>query len=380
MVRLLLGVFFSIISFCSFAEFDCTKINCLAVVDAGSTGSRLHLYTYELDSNNTPVHIQDVWSNKVNPGLANVPPDVTETNRYLANLFKGLPNQNIPIYFYATAGMRMLPELEQEKRYHLISEWLTKHETWPILAMKTITGSEEGAYGWLAMNYHLDRLDTDKTPVAFIEIGGASVQIAMPVSNSSNVHPNDKIKIDVYGKHYELFIHSFLGAGQTEIGKTFENNSACYPEGYEMPNGDIGKGDANICNKSVARWVNNIHQVKAMVRPVLKDNPDMDWYATGGLVYTMVTPIFHSKEYQFTNKTLLKTANEKICQQSWSALKAQYPNDTYLNKYCLLPSYYYALIVKGYGLNKKQPIHYLPLDKNTDWPLGVVLQHKQNTL
>lgn len=377
MLRLFIGLVFSIISLSTSAEIDCTKVHCLAVVDAGSTGSRLHLYTYQLDNNNTPIYIQDAWTNKVTPGLSSIAPQDAEMESYLKSLFSGFPNQNIPVYFYATAGMRMLPELEQEKRYHVISQWFSKQETWSLLAMKTITGTDEGVYGWLAMNYQLGRLDMDKAPVAFIEIGGASVQIAVPVNNDSRVQPSDKISLDVYGKRIDLFVHSFLGLGQTEIGKTFENTSTCYPEGYEMPNGDIGKGDAAACKKIIAHWTNKVQRVRKMVHPVLKDNPDMDWYATGGLVYTMINPIFHTPDYQFTNQSLLKRANKKVCQEAWHHLKTQYPNDAYLNKYCLLPSYYFALMVKGYGLSKEQPIHYLPLENNIDWPLGVVLQHKE---
>lgn len=38
-----------------FAEpIKCSKNQCVAVVNAGNAGSRLHVYSYELDSSNTP--------------------------------------------------------------------------------------------------------------------------------------------------------------------------------------------------------------------------------------------------------------------------------------------------------------------------------------
>ena len=40
---------------------------------------------------------------------------------------------------------------------------------------------------------------------------------------------------------------------------------------------------------------------------------------------------------------------------------------------CLSASYYYALLVQGYGLMPKEQIHLAPGEPENDWTLGVVL-------
>ena len=55
-------------------------------------------------------------------------------------------------------------------------------------------------------------------------------------------------------------------------------------------------------------------------------------------------------------------------------LEVSYPSNDYLYNYCLAASYYYALMVDGYGLEPSLPIHYVPEDKGMNWTLGVVLR------
>ncbi|VEH35113.1 ectonucleoside triphosphate diphosphohydrolase [Legionella sainthelensi] len=43
---------------------SCTEHQCIAVVDAGSTGSRAHIFAYNLDETNTPSQIHEIWSKK----------------------------------------------------------------------------------------------------------------------------------------------------------------------------------------------------------------------------------------------------------------------------------------------------------------------------
>lgn len=48
-------------------EIDCERHHCTAIVDAGSSGSRIHLYSYDLDEQANPIRINNVYSKKSNP-------------------------------------------------------------------------------------------------------------------------------------------------------------------------------------------------------------------------------------------------------------------------------------------------------------------------
>ena len=71
--------------------------------------------------------------------------------------------------------------------------------------------------------------------------------------------------------------------------------------------------------------------------------------------------------------SVMEKANGSICQSDWGELTSQYEGDDYLYEYCFSPSYYHALIVKGYGLDEQQPLSTLPTNVSGDWTLGVVL-------
>lgn len=100
----------------------CEKHSCIAVIDAGSTGSRLHIYSYDTDDTNTPIHIEEIWNKKIKPGFASIQPNSVTIDAYLTMLLADAPIHNIPVYFYATAGMRLLPQSQQK---NTMMNWTT---------------------------------------------------------------------------------------------------------------------------------------------------------------------------------------------------------------------------------------------------------------
>jgi Golgi nucleoside diphosphatase len=149
-----------LISCCIFTNVSaeravCQQQQCIAVVDAGSTGSRLHIYSFDLDSNHNPIQIKEYWSKKIKPGFATLAPNQQVIDDYLNQLFQGSPTQTMPVYFYATGGMRLLPKSKQQPYYQHLQRWFSQQKKWQLIEAKTITGGEEGVLGWLAVNYKL---------------------------------------------------------------------------------------------------------------------------------------------------------------------------------------------------------------------------------
>jgi len=358
-----------------YAENDvCKERHCVAVVDAGSSGSRLHIFAFDVDSDNSPIKINEIWSKKIKPGFATVDLKQDNINSYLDNLFLDSPEKNIPVYFYATAGMRLLSNEKQQLYYQALARWFKNQNDWQLIEAKTITGSDEGIYGWLSVNYQLGSFNSDANSfVNVMDIGGASVQVTFPVDDIANIAPEDLKFIDLYGKHINLFAKSFLGLGQTLITQQFINEEYCFADGYKLPNGLYAKGDAISCEQEVAKYIVNVHEVNKIVQPALLKNFGT-WYVIGGAAALADEKLFSFDERIFTSEHLLQQGNDKICHQSWQDLTSKYPSNDYLYGYCLFPSYYYALFVDGYGIDKNTPINVMLADKSADWTLGVVLQ------
>jgi hypothetical protein len=363
-------------TFASSQTPTCTDHQCIMVVDAGSSGSRAHIYAYDLDEHNSPIHVNEVWNKKVKPGLATIDANSSTLSPYLNGLFANSPEQGLPVYFYATAGMRLLPQAKQKKYYDEITKWFSQHSEWRLVEAKTLTGNQEGLYDWLSVNYHMGSFDspTNQT-IGVMDMGGASVQIAFPIVKNSNINNQSQVEFDLYGTHYNLYVHSFLGLGQTEMSHQFLNDDACFSNNYPLPDGASGSGDALACEHEVASLMNNVHEVNQAVQPLLNANPVSTWYSIGGLTYLAESPLFHFDTTQLTSQSLLEQGNNSICQQQWDDLDKQYPNDEFLYEYCLFSAYYYALMVDGYGIAPEQQINYLPSNQNVDWTLGVVLYH-----
>ena len=345
----------------------------MAVVDAGSTGSRVHIYAYDMDEKQAAVHIEHIWSNKTKPGLAQV--ELENMDAYLTHLLENAPVNNIPVYFYATAGMRLMSQPKQQLAYQRLQQWFNTQSQWMLQEAKTITGQQEGVYGWLAVNYKLGTIHSDsKSLVSVMDMGGASVQIAIPVEHADGIKTADLVQLTGVDRPITLFVHSFLGLGQTETSHHYLNAPHCFPYDYPLPNHTTGQGDAHLCQADISRLINSVHDVNALIKPVLAANPNHAWYALSGLPTLVKNKPFNFIDNQFKSNELLQQADTHLCHQSWYTLNQQYADNDYAFVNCLTSSYYYALLVDGYGLQPEESIHFMPDEDEPDWTLGVVLQ------
>lgn len=93
-----LFVLFSLMFFSTLSAFtveaassDCEQQACVAVVDNGSTGSRLHIYVYDSSTARPLSNIKEIWSKKIKPGLATVELNQQNIDSFLNTLFIGAP-------------------------------------------------------------------------------------------------------------------------------------------------------------------------------------------------------------------------------------------------------------------------------------------------
>ncbi len=346
----------------------CQTQHCVGIVDVGSTGSRLFLYTYDRDEAGYPIHIQEQWSKKVTPGLSTLDLQQEKIDAYLDELFSTQINSKIPVYVYATAGMRLHSNAKQQEYYRAVEQWFNAHSTsWTLVDAKTITGKEEGIYGWLAVNYKIDSFSHQSAEqVGVMDMGGASVQVVFSVNDAVTLPSAHIEKVTIYGKTYTLYAYSALGLGQTLVTQQFLNHSACYPRDYLLADKEKASGDAFSCVKDIAHLVNDVHHISEEVSPLV-NKKTRDWYAMGGVTYTARGALFNFND-SFMPEQLFQATQQNACSRTWSEVFLDAPNDG--DMACLMGSYYYALMVEGYGISTKERLSLMP---DAGWTLGVVL-------
>lgn len=350
----------------------CMAHHCVAIVDAGSTGSRLHVYAYDLDANQQPVYVFEHYARRINPGLATLRIDPEIINQYLTELFKDQLEQSMPVYVYATGGMRLRSEQEQQHYFNALREWFALQHTLSLKDARTISGTEEGVFAWLAVNEPLGVLNVgDPAYAGVMDIGGASTQVVFAVKNKLNILPEDLVEFELYGKHISLFSHSFLGLGNNEVRKRFKDLDVCFPKGYPLANNKLGNGDAFLCQQKVSNEINAKYNIQNIVGPILSQNPSASWMVLGAV--SALLKKFPNIQKELSLQALLQLSHDVHCTPTWQDQSIQHPEDQDLYSSCLLGAYYYALTVNGYGLAPEQSISYSSNIQESDWTLGAVL-------
>ena len=209
------------------------KHDCYFIFDAGSSSTRLHIYTkngakYKLivgaesEALANPIRILNTDISKITNDIEHTIYDLLLTIDNSEKDWKNNCKKIISTTVYATAGMRIA---EQVSRHRSNELWLllkkqltTKLNNIPIpvdltnINVRTITGFEEGLYAWLAVK---DQLGQDKN-FGIVEMGGGSSQIAFPCPDCDN-DATKTVLID--GKEEKFYSYSFLGLGQDEVYK-----------------------------------------------------------------------------------------------------------------------------------------------------------------
>ena len=182
----------------------------IAIIDAGSAGSRIYLYQYEWQDSRLRVRIATSppappstlplpIEKKLEPGLSyyastgDYSGAAKSLDTLLSYISQRVPEQyadSTPLFVYATAGLRLLPSTAQKATLDAVVTHVNQHYPFTIVAdhARVITGKEEGLFAWLALNYALGTLDGDGSAAStggtagLVELGGASVQVAMEMT------------------------------------------------------------------------------------------------------------------------------------------------------------------------------------------------------
>lgn len=116
--------------------------------------------------------------------------------------------------------MRLIPKNKQDEIYNNIYQFYEKSKYKFILKrnnLQTISGDDEGYYGWLAVNYlggtisaNLERIKP--RTIGALDLGGGSTQILF--------EPNETT-IETPISQENIFRHSYLGTGAETLYNTY---------------------------------------------------------------------------------------------------------------------------------------------------------------
>ncbi|CAB9508558.1 Ectonucleoside triphosphate diphosphohydrolase [Seminavis robusta] len=236
------------------------------VIDAGSSGSRLHLYEWEprvlRDAKDVEAAVsgrklsfpgtETRWTERLRPGISTFSTitDQDELEKAIADYLEPLISfaesilhekedefPNFRIYLRATAGMRLLLAEERARIMGAVRKLFANNTYCPFYfedeQARTLSGEEEAIYDWLGVNFLSSNggilqdsagsgaVTDPKETFGALDLGGASTQISF-------YEPNEDIMANLFklqvgqGKHWNVYTHSFLFYGINEATNRFE--------------------------------------------------------------------------------------------------------------------------------------------------------------
>ncbi|XP_032056425.1 ectonucleoside triphosphate diphosphohydrolase 8-like [Aythya fuligula] len=381
------------------------------VFDAGSSHTSLFVYEWDSDKeNDTGVVSQTLSCDVQGPGIssyANNPPKAGDSLREcLDKALKVVPaekQRDVPAYLGATAGMRLLRLRNSSAADQILAEITKTMQEYPVAfrGARIITGEEEGAYGWITINYLLESF-TKYSPKAHtwvrpeaanilgaLDLGGASTQISF-IPKGSVINWNETSRFMLYGYNYNIYTHSYLCYGQNEMVKRLakelilESSSStrvehpCYPKDYSeiislssfhtspctnasdprLSPSDRnvtleGRGNASGCLVAIRKLFNfsACGQSQDCTFDGVYQPP------ISGQFFAFSAFYYNFKFLNLTEGQSLATVRETIkrfCTRSWEDLSSSYPeeNPERLPKYCANANYILTLLLDAYKFNE----------------------------
>ncbi|KAL4784215.1 nucleoside phosphatase family-domain-containing protein [Aspergillus varians] len=229
------------------------------VLDAGSSGTRVHVYRWldnavarkqsdKHDLQSLPeIKTKSSWVKKIHPGVSTFADRPEEIGpEHLGKLLEFareiVPDDAIketPIFLLATAGMRLVQDVKQRLLLDNICSYARQNYDFALpdcnVHIQVIPGVTEGLYGWVATNYLLGSFDApdehdhgkNHHTYGFLDMGGASAQIAFaPNATESEKHANDLTllrlrNIDGSTQEHRVFVTSWLEFGVREARRRY---------------------------------------------------------------------------------------------------------------------------------------------------------------
>ncbi|XP_058929197.1 ectonucleoside triphosphate diphosphohydrolase 8 [Kogia breviceps] len=401
------------------------------VFDAGSSHTSLFVYQWLANKeNDTGVVSQALACQAKGPGISSYASDPARAGESLQGcleealaLIPKAKHQQTPMLLGATAGMRLLSQKnssQAEGVFAAVSRALSQSPV-DFWGAELLAGRDEGALGWVTINYVLGLLvkysfsgewirPLEGTLVGALDLGGASTQITF-VPGGPILDTTTRATFCLYGTEHSVYTHSYLCfgrdqmlnrllAGLVQSSPGLLVRHPCYHSGYrgtlalaplyESPcvqaaaPRDLGQnltvegtGNPGACVAAI-RGLFDFSSCEGrgdcafdrVYQPPVRGQ----FYAFSNFYHT-----FHF--LNLTSRPPLATANATVwefCQRPWKLVEASSPGqDRQLRDYCATGLYILTLLLEGYGFSQETwgGIEFRKQAGGTDigWTLGYML-------
>ncbi|KAG9354447.1 hypothetical protein JZ751_001157 [Albula glossodonta] len=398
------------------------------VIDAGSTHTALYLYKWPGGKeNNTGVVSQVLVCDVEGPGISSYAPDPPAAGQSLTTCLDdteaAIPTSqrtSAPIYLGATAGMRLLQMQNVTQAERVMDEVTKTIKKYPFdfKGARILSGTEEGAYGWITINYLLEGFIKYSFEGEWLKPKGGKFLGALDMGGSStqiSFKPKDPVKdptsaahLRLYGFDYSVYTHSYLCYGNDQAMKRLQRNNIsqpithpCYHQDFtltltldDLYNSPCIEKTGTFDPKVSVTFQGSSDPIQCLVVVKTLFNfsdcsfaPDC---AFNGVYQPPVNGNFFAfSAYYYTFDFLglapqaplpqVNSTIETFCKKDWATVKAEHPDvkEKYLLDYCASANYMMTLLQEGYKFDQSNwnNIFFQKKVADTDigWTLGYML-------
>uniref|UniRef100_A0A672J906 nucleoside-triphosphate phosphatase n=1 Tax=Salarias fasciatus TaxID=181472 RepID=A0A672J906_SALFA len=380
------------------------NLNYGLVVDCGSSGSRVFVYCWPRHNGN-PHELLDIRQMrdqhrkpvvmKIKPGISELAKTPEKASDYIYPLLsfatQHIPkhkHQETPLYILCTAGMRILPESQQEALLEDLRTDIPVHFNFLFSDshVEVITGKQEGVYAWIGINFVLGRFDhstqclrqealTRKRTTGVLDMGGVSTQIAYEVPKTvsfasplqeevaKNLLAEFNLGCDAHRTEhvYRVYVSTFLGFGgnaarqryeESLIRNTYAQNmlsgqhvgetadspvpDPCLPTDLQDEIGPStqklhlrGTGDFDQCRQILQPYLNRTNDTQTSLNGIYQpaiDYNNSQFYGFSEFYYCMEDVLRMGGDYNASSYT---HAAKSYCATQWKTLRQRFDSGLY---------------------------------------------------
>ncbi|XP_039714759.1 ectonucleoside triphosphate diphosphohydrolase 8 isoform X1 [Pteropus medius] len=376
------------------------------VFDAGSSHTSLFVYRWPADKeNDTGVVSQALDCQVKGPGISSYASNPEQAGESLRGCLEEAlalvpedQHQETPMFLGATAGMRLLSQKNSSQAEDIFAAVTRVLGQAPVdfRGAELLAGKDEGALGWITVNYVLGSLvkysfsgewiqPPEGTLVGALDMGGASTQITF-VPGGPILDESTQATLHLYGFEHSVYTHSYLCFGRDQMlnrllaalvqsSQALRVRHPCYHSGYQdtLPLATLFESPC----------------VHSTAPPDLTQNLTVEGTGNPGACTLAIRDLFNFSSctgrrdcafdgvyqppvqgqfYAFSNfyRTLhflnltsgqpLATANATIwefCQRPWKLVEAAWPGQQrWVRDHCASGLYILTLLLHGYGFSE----------------------------